>query len=280
MGMWKVHLTNLLKESWHIALAKGSSTGISVFWIALGAIIIGFVVSTFIEWTRGGRTMTSLKHAVKSWPPYAGAVVALILVWGGLYIWEIGATIYKDHESLVIANSTLRDENKILRIPKVCPQLTPKSTVLPTRQPLIAFTSKQSFVNNEGGTIGPVTVTESSINGAPAPDSSTGLVHNKGKIGEIHLNNVHICNLTSWDSFLDCIESDSGDKPGIESIVNSFKSQIESELNKQPAAFNSQVIACRKSMIEVEKTILENSNDEHQIVRSLRRNSPICIKKN
>ena len=156
MGMWKVHLTNLLKESWHIALAKGSSTGISVFWIALGAIIIGFVVSTFIEWTRGGRTMTSLKHAVKSWPPYAGAVVALILVWGGLYIWEIGATIYKDHESLVIANSTLRDENKILRIPKVCPQ---------PRQPLLDFTSKQSFVNNEGGTTGPVTVTESSING-------------------------------------------------------------------------------------------------------------------
>jgi len=109
--------------------------------------------------------MTSLKHALKSWSPYVGAVVAAILIWGGLYIWETWATFYKDYESLVIANSTLRDENKILRIPKVCPQLTPKSTVLPTRQPLIAFTSKQSFVNNEGGTTGPVTVTESSING-------------------------------------------------------------------------------------------------------------------
>jgi hypothetical protein len=98
--MW-LHLANLLKASWRVALAKGSSTGISVFWLGLGAIILGFVVTVLIEWFRGGRTMNSLKAAIRSWPPYVGATSALIIVWASLYVWTILTTIYEDHNTLI-----------------------------------------------------------------------------------------------------------------------------------------------------------------------------------
>lgn len=98
--MWS-HFANLLQSSWRIALAKGSSTGISVFWLGLGAIILGFAVTILIEWVRGGCTMNSLKDALKSWPPYVGAASALILVWTMLYVWTIVTTIYEDHQGMV-----------------------------------------------------------------------------------------------------------------------------------------------------------------------------------
>lgn len=107
--MWP-HLTNLLKASWRIALAKGSTTDISVFWLGLGAIILGFAVTVLIEWIRGGRTMNSLKAAIKSWPPYVGATTALILVWASLYAWTIVTTIYEDHNTLVQQRDTALDE--------------------------------------------------------------------------------------------------------------------------------------------------------------------------
>src|ERR1700692_3659409 len=99
--MWRPHLDSLLSKSWYVALSLGSSSNISVFWLSLGAIVLGWIVTVTIEWIRGGFTMTAFKDSLRSWPAYVGAFVALALLWIGVYMWSIVNTIYQDHTYLV-----------------------------------------------------------------------------------------------------------------------------------------------------------------------------------
>jgi hypothetical protein len=148
--MWP-HLANLLKASWRIALAKGSSTGISVFWLGLGAIILGFAVTVLIEWIRGGRTMNSLKAAIKSWPPYVGAATALILVWASLYASTIVTTIYEDHNALIQQrNDAARQHNEWkqkFESSQTASLVAPKSKA---QQPEFRWENAQPFMSGTG----------------------------------------------------------------------------------------------------------------------------------
>jgi hypothetical protein len=102
--VWRIHLCNLLGSAKGKALNLGGSTLVGVCVAGVLAIIVGFVLTCIIEWYRGGRTMLSIKAALKSWPPYLGAIGGLAAAWMGIYLWSVAAVIYEDHLSLVNQN--------------------------------------------------------------------------------------------------------------------------------------------------------------------------------
>jgi hypothetical protein len=125
--MWEQHLKNLLRIARDRALRVGGSSLVGVIVVGLLAILAGFVVTAGIEWYRGGRTMSSLRNALKSWPPYVGSFVGLLLCWGGIYIWAVAATVYQDHQSLVNANIALLRKSEA-NIPSVSPRSNARGT--------------------------------------------------------------------------------------------------------------------------------------------------------
>jgi hypothetical protein len=64
--MWSF-TKDLLNRGWQQALANGSSTGISVFWLGFGVLVLAFGFTVGIEWLTGGRNMAALVAALKSW---------------------------------------------------------------------------------------------------------------------------------------------------------------------------------------------------------------------
>jgi len=118
--MWKVHLVNLLGSAKAKALNIGGTTLVGVVVAGALAIIVGFLLTSIIEWHRGGRTVSSLKAALKSWPPYVGAIGGLFVVWIGIYLWAIAAVTYQDHQAFVATVHRLGIENKDLRNVKPC----------------------------------------------------------------------------------------------------------------------------------------------------------------
>jgi len=61
--------------------------------------------------------MSALRAALKSWPPYVGAVGGIILAWIALFSWSVCVTVYNDHQDLVAANSQLKKQNDALKSP-------------------------------------------------------------------------------------------------------------------------------------------------------------------
>lgn len=105
---------DLLYRGWQEALANGSSTGISVFILGFGVLTLGFAFTVAIEWLTGGRNMTALMSAVKSWKSWLGAFLALVVGWLFLFGYSTLDVAYRDHQDLVAAT-------KRSCPPKTCP---------------------------------------------------------------------------------------------------------------------------------------------------------------
>lgn len=130
---------------------------------------------------------------------------------------------------------------------------------------------------NNYGTIGISTIENSSVNGTPAPGSGTVplvQVGPNGKIGKLNLSDIHICTLSSWNVFLDCIDSDSGNLQAVQSTVAAFKERVDAELNKFT---DEQIPGCRQQVKDDEKLFLDNVKDEHALVASMRGKPPSCF---
>ncbi len=146
--MWP-HFKNLLGESYELALAKGSSTGISVWLLGFGVLALAFAFTVFVEWLRGGRSMNALRMALKSWTSFIGAALGLFAAWIILYGWSLVSTVYRDHVSLVAASA------------KTCLGQEKKASTAPTplhqqpQKPPISFQIKQ----HDKGTANPGVVT-------------------------------------------------------------------------------------------------------------------------
>jgi hypothetical protein len=102
--MW-TFIKELLWRGWKEALANGSSTGISVFWLGFGVLALGFVFTTGIEWLTGGSSMLALRAALKSWKSWLGAALALIVAWTILFAYSLFSVVYTDHKALTAAES-------------------------------------------------------------------------------------------------------------------------------------------------------------------------------
>jgi hypothetical protein len=89
-----------LYRGWQQALANGSSTGISIFWLGFGVLVLAFGFTVGIEWFTGGRNKAALVAALKSWKSLAGATLALCLGWVLLMIYSTLSIAYKDHQQL------------------------------------------------------------------------------------------------------------------------------------------------------------------------------------
>jgi hypothetical protein len=91
---------DLVYRGWQQALANGSSTGISVFWLGFGVLALAFGLTVGIEWLTGGRSVAALVIALKSWKSWAGATLALCLGWLLLLAYSTLSVAYKDHQQL------------------------------------------------------------------------------------------------------------------------------------------------------------------------------------
>jgi hypothetical protein len=90
----------LLYRGWQQALANGSSTGISVFWLGFGVLALAFGLTAGIEWLTGGRNKAALVAALKSWKSWAGATLALCLGWVLLLVYSTLSVAYSDQRRL------------------------------------------------------------------------------------------------------------------------------------------------------------------------------------
>ncbi len=80
----------------------------------------------FIEWRRGGSTMTSFKAAWTQWPTYVVPTLTLLILWLCLFGWSVIRTVYGDHILLAHTNSNLVAElHKPLPLCPVAPRSAP-----------------------------------------------------------------------------------------------------------------------------------------------------------
>ncbi len=164
--MW-IHCKNLLWRSYHLALAEGSSTGISVWLLGFGVITLGFAFTVFIEWLVNGRNMPALKMALQSWTAGLGALLALFVAWVLLFGYSVARTIYLDHQNLVAAANRACVQTK--ETPKAAP-VGIKVTTPPSRQ-RVNTTIKQGGQHN---TANP------GVNAAPITQGPCGVIQNGG----------------------------------------------------------------------------------------------------
>ncbi len=149
--MWSF-TKDLLYRGWQEALANGSSTGISVLWLGFGALVLGFVFTVVIEWLTGGLNMAALITALKSWKSWAGAGIALFVVWACLFVCSTLNVAYHDHQQLVAAEA------------KTCPQIVQERPKVSSNTVVPHF-KQESRVNTQipqngsGNTASPVTIT-------------------------------------------------------------------------------------------------------------------------
>jgi hypothetical protein len=143
--MWKQHLWNLLERAKDNALALGGSTLAGVAVGGLCAIFLGFAITVLIEWYRGGRTETSLRDAVRSWPPYLGGAAGLLVAWALMFVWSVGATVFQDHQtSWTAVNAWKQKAEEGAHCPP--PKLPKRSWTQPS--------------NGQGGPLGPIMAVE------------------------------------------------------------------------------------------------------------------------
>jgi hypothetical protein len=118
--MWPF-VKDLLQRSAQEALANGSSTTISVWWLGFGVIILGFLFTLGTEWLTGGRNMAALFLALKSWKSWLGGLLALVVAWACLFLYSVFGVVYQDHQKLLTAEA------------KTCPICTTRETASATK---------------------------------------------------------------------------------------------------------------------------------------------------
>ncbi len=139
--------------------------------------------------------------------------------------------------------------------------------------------TKQSLVDNEGE-IGSLTLNNSFITGTPPPGSPNDTrvkVFPRAHVSDLHLSDTHMCNLSGWKSFLDCINSESGDAKSVEESVQVYRSALDSKLNSEPDKYHKWFAACRTAYYGIFQEVLLNASDERKTVAKLRTEKPVCI---
>jgi hypothetical protein len=107
--MW-LEFKKLLWMSWHSAMAAGSSTGVSVFWLGFGVLFLTLLVAVALEWILGGRSRQAFTEAMSSWKSYAAPFLALLSAWIVLWGYSIVKTVYDDHRFLAGQRRYLQEQ--------------------------------------------------------------------------------------------------------------------------------------------------------------------------
>jgi hypothetical protein len=158
--MWKQHLFSLICRAIANTLTVGGSTLAGVIVVGVIGIFLGFIVTLLIEGFRSKWNSEVMKAALRSWPPYVGAMGGVLIAWMFLFAWSIGATVYRDHISLASENVALKG--------RVCPALNTQldadhgkeKPTVPTPAKDINQRIKQSGkgnIANPGAIQGPIT---------------------------------------------------------------------------------------------------------------------------
>ena len=167
--MWSF-AKDLFYRGWKEALANGSSTGISVFWLGFGVLVLGFIFTVGIEWLTGGRNMAALVTALKSWRSWAGATLALAMGWLCLLAYSTLGVAYHDHQTLTAAAN------------KVCPAKEEPKTNFGSNASAPPRSAKAPTVSikqsGKGNTANPGTV-QGPINQGPCSNFQLGGSNNQ-----------------------------------------------------------------------------------------------------
>jgi hypothetical protein len=142
-------MKDLLYRGWQEALANGSSTGISVFWLGFGVLALAFGFTVGIEWLTGGRNKATLVAALKSWKSWAGATLALCVGWVLLLVFSTLSAAYIDHQQLE-AKAQKASQSK------PCPTViaSPKDLQESTRTIIARIAQKGNGNSANPGTVG------------------------------------------------------------------------------------------------------------------------------
>jgi len=66
--MWQYY-RQLFVDAYHATLGFGSSTGYSMVVLSIGATLLSSAATVFVEWWRGGHTMSSFSQTWSNGPP-------------------------------------------------------------------------------------------------------------------------------------------------------------------------------------------------------------------
>jgi hypothetical protein len=154
--MWRVHLWHILGRSASESLTIGGTTGVGLFFAGLVVAILGFAITVAIEMWRGRPNMT-LKKAAASWPSFAGAVGALVIVWVSIFLFSIGKNVYRDHMDLAAAAQK--------KCPVIATSISPHTYPAHSEKTPISIHIQQSNggTANPGVTTAPVTQAPCSV---------------------------------------------------------------------------------------------------------------------
>jgi hypothetical protein len=143
-----------------------------------------------------------------------------------------------------------------------------------------------ALVNNQGGNIGPVTISDSGIYGTPPSGTKhvvVGIAPGASGSAGLEISNVAYCNEGAWECLLLFVEKDSGHEDSVKLDVNHFRQRVEDFLGKVQADRSSgklknvseqHMSTCRESLGEAEQELLDNVKDERRTVNYLRANPP------
>lgn len=136
--------------------------------------------------------------------------------------------------------------------------------------------SHQALLDNQG-TITGLTMKGNSIVGTPAPGSGA-LITTQDDVHGLSITGAVVCNISSWNAYLDCIKAESGNRTRIRDDINTLEERVESSLRKHPEFSPEKVAVCRDALKRADKMLLAHVKDERDTTDKLRSQPPPCSK--
>jgi hypothetical protein len=127
--MWH-HFVNLLARALAQTFPFGGSNVVGALFVGIFGLFTGFAFTCVIEWWRGGRTVSSLIKALKTWPSWAGGILGALFVWLMLFSWQIVSVVYQEHQMWV-----QKDGQQVIEISGLKDQLRQKEQMLQVGDP-------------------------------------------------------------------------------------------------------------------------------------------------
>lgn len=135
----------------------------------------------------------------------------------------------------------------------------------------------QSILENNGSITG-LEMNGNSITGVPPAGREGGFILSEQDVRNLKIENTHVCYMSSWGTFLDCVLADTGNADAIRRDIQQYENGINSLLARHQNMSPESVMSCHQISIEGETKILEHIADEHETVASLRGHGPGCVK--
>ncbi len=129
MGAFLSHLRNFVEQVFETALMVRGLT-LAGFIIGLFAPLLGYL--KVVIGRRRSDKKIPLRLLLK---PSSGDTYVALLLWSLVVIWAFGATVYKDHESLVAVNLRLSTQLRELQSKPapICPVSAPPNSARPRK---------------------------------------------------------------------------------------------------------------------------------------------------